>query len=299
MLDVARSTRPHVRGQPRADLRRHARRHQLAHGAPPRCCACTPQRYVLADAGPADAVRAAVRAPTSSIALAAAACRSASAAAGPCVLLISRRQWHAPCSSTARPLRAAHPDAGIALMMTNAQMASCLVTPPARRSPPPPELPLGSISVFFNKSRHRRGWPRWRHRRGVGAVHRRTHRTRCAAADNPVAATHMGIDVSRAHRLPRAGRGHHRAGRRTAGHQPSGFHPFVGLEYVIVGCTPAVLGGMAASGWRVLGRVHRPRGAAAVHAESRPSCRTPRSSSSPAHRLPAAGFLSLARAERT
>jgi branched-chain amino acid transport system permease protein len=65
-----------------------------------------------------------------------------------------------------------------------------------------------------------------------------------AAADNPVAATYMGIDVDRAHRLAFAlGTGITAiAGGLLATNYP--FHPFVGLEYVIVMYAGVVLGGM-------------------------------------------------------
>ena len=65
-----------------------------------------------------------------------------------------------------------------------------------------------------------------------------------AAADNPTAATYMGIDVDRAHRIAFAlGTGITAiAGGLLATNYP--FHPFVGLEYVIVMYAGVVLGGM-------------------------------------------------------
>jgi branched-chain amino acid transport system permease protein len=65
-----------------------------------------------------------------------------------------------------------------------------------------------------------------------------------AAADNPTAATYMGIDVDRAHRTAFAlGCGITAiAGGLLATNYP--FHPFVGLEYVIVMYAGVVLGGM-------------------------------------------------------
>lgn len=65
-----------------------------------------------------------------------------------------------------------------------------------------------------------------------------------AAADNPVAATYMGIDVDRAHRIAFAlGTGITAiAGGLLATNYP--FHPFVGVEYVIVMYAGVVLGGM-------------------------------------------------------
>ena len=65
-----------------------------------------------------------------------------------------------------------------------------------------------------------------------------------AAADNPTAATYMGIDVDRAHRVAFAlGSGITAiAGGLLATNYP--FHPFVGLDYVIVMYAGVVLGGM-------------------------------------------------------
>jgi branched-chain amino acid transport system permease protein len=65
-----------------------------------------------------------------------------------------------------------------------------------------------------------------------------------AAADNPEAATYMGIDVNRAHRLAFAlGVGVTAiAGGLLATNYP--FHPYVGLEYVIIMYAGVVLGGL-------------------------------------------------------
>lgn len=65
-----------------------------------------------------------------------------------------------------------------------------------------------------------------------------------AAADNPVAATYMGIDVDRAHRFSFAlGVGITAiAGALLAANYP--FHPYVGLEYVIIMYAGVVLGGL-------------------------------------------------------
>jgi branched-chain amino acid transport system permease protein len=65
-----------------------------------------------------------------------------------------------------------------------------------------------------------------------------------AAADNPTAATYMGIDVDRAHRMAFAlGTGITAiAGGLLATNNP--FHPFVGIDYVIVMYAGVVLGGM-------------------------------------------------------
>jgi branched-chain amino acid transport system permease protein len=65
-----------------------------------------------------------------------------------------------------------------------------------------------------------------------------------AAADNPEAATYMGIDVDQAHRIAFAlGVGVTAiAGGLLATNYP--FHPFVGLEYVIIMYAGVVLGGL-------------------------------------------------------
>ena len=65
-----------------------------------------------------------------------------------------------------------------------------------------------------------------------------------AAADNPEAATYMGIDVDQAHRVAFAlGVGVTAiAGGLLATNYP--FHPFVGLEYVIIMYAGVVLGGL-------------------------------------------------------
>ena len=65
-----------------------------------------------------------------------------------------------------------------------------------------------------------------------------------AAADNPEAATYMGIDVQRAHRIA-FGLGcavTALAGGLVATYYP--FQPYVGLEYVIVMYAGVVLGGL-------------------------------------------------------
>src|SRR5260370_734088 len=72
----------------------------------------------------------------------------------------------------------------------------------------------------------------------------RTGKSLRAAADNPTAATYMGIAVDRAHRVAFAlGTGITAiAGGLLATNYP--FHPFVGVEYVIVMYAGVVLGGM-------------------------------------------------------
>jgi branched-chain amino acid transport system permease protein len=106
--------------------------------------------------------------------------------------------------------------------------------------------PFFDISVFVNKAR------------GIDAVisfiamgllalvitRSRLGKALRAAADNPVAATYMGIDVDRAHRTAfTLGSGVTAiAGGLLATNNP--FHPFVGLDYVIVMYAGVVLGGM-------------------------------------------------------
>src|SRR6476469_3420558 len=105
---------------------------------------------------------------------------------------------------------------------------------------------FNDISVFVNKAR------------GIDAVvslvtmilltlmitRSRIGKSLRAAADNPTAATYMGIDVDRAHRIAFAlGTGVTAiAGGLLATNYP--FHPFVGVEYVIVMYAGVVLGGM-------------------------------------------------------
>jgi branched-chain amino acid transport system permease protein len=139
---------------------------------------------------------------------------------------------------------------GIALVLTNgAQMVfgSVMATLRTPLTTAAWELPLGGdLGIFINKSR------------GIAAVasavamvllslmigRTRLGKSLRASADNPVAATYMGIDVNRAHRVAFAlgvtitGL----AGGLLATNYP--FHPFVGLEYVIVMYAGVVLGGM-------------------------------------------------------
>jgi branched-chain amino acid transport system permease protein len=106
--------------------------------------------------------------------------------------------------------------------------------------------PFFDMSVFVNKAR------------GIDAIlslatmilltllitRTRIGKSLRAAADNPTAATYMGIDVDRAHRIAFAiGTGVTAiAGGLLATNYP--FQPFVGLEYVIVMYAGVVLGGM-------------------------------------------------------
>jgi branched-chain amino acid transport system permease protein len=139
---------------------------------------------------------------------------------------------------------------GIALMMTNgAQMifGSVMATLRTPLTTAAWQLPLaGDTSVFLNKSRT------------IAAIasvacillisllinRSRLGKSLRAAADNPLAATYMGIDVNMAHRIAFAlGVAITAlAGGLLATNYP--FHPFVGLEYVIVMYAGVVLGGM-------------------------------------------------------
>ena len=139
---------------------------------------------------------------------------------------------------------------GIALMLTNgAQMVFGSVMA-ALRTPLTTaawQVPLGGdISVFVNKSRSIAALASVAAIVVISLLINRTRlgRSLRASADNPVAATYMGIDVNKAHRVAFAlgvaitGL----AGGLLATNYP--FHPFVGLEYVIVMYAGVVLGGM-------------------------------------------------------
>jgi branched-chain amino acid transport system permease protein len=138
---------------------------------------------------------------------------------------------------------------GIALVMTNAAQMVFGSTTIALRTPLTTaawELPLGTISVFINQSRTIAALASVAAIVGVSMLITRTPlgRSLRASADNPVAATYMGIDVNRAHRVAFAlGVAITAlAGGLLATNYP--FHPFVGLEYVIVMYAGVVMGGM-------------------------------------------------------
>ena len=102
------------------------------------------------------------------------------------------------------------------------------------------------VSVFINKSRGIAALISAVVIAGIAFVitHSRLGKALRASADNPVAATYMGIDVDRSHRVA-FGLGvaiTAVAGGLLATTYP--FHPFVGLEYVIVMYAGVVLGGM-------------------------------------------------------
>jgi branched-chain amino acid transport system permease protein len=138
---------------------------------------------------------------------------------------------------------------GIALVMTNAAQMVFGSVMAALRTPLTTaawEIPLGDMSVFLNKSRSIAAVASVIAIVAVGMLIGRTPLGRAlrAAADNPVAATYMGIDVNHAHRIAFAlGVAITAlAGGLLATNYP--FHPFVGLEYVIVMYAGVVLGGM-------------------------------------------------------
>jgi branched-chain amino acid transport system permease protein len=139
---------------------------------------------------------------------------------------------------------------GIALILTNAAQMMFGSVMASMRTPLTTaawEISVGSqVSVFVNKSR------------GIASVasvvcmvligllinRSRMGKQLRASADNPVAATYMGVDVNQAHRIAFAlGVAITAvAGGLLATNYP--FHPFVGLEYVIVMYAGVVLGGM-------------------------------------------------------
>lgn len=138
---------------------------------------------------------------------------------------------------------------GIALMMTNAaQMVFGSVMAALRTSLTTSawEIPFGAMSVFINKSRSIAALASIAAMVAISLLINRSALGRAlrAAADNPTAATYMGIDVNMAHRIAFAlGVAITAlAGGLLATNYP--FHPFVGLEYVIVMYAGVVLGGM-------------------------------------------------------
>jgi branched-chain amino acid transport system permease protein len=139
---------------------------------------------------------------------------------------------------------------GIALVLTNgAQMIFGSVMA-ALRTPLTTaawQIPLGGdISVFLNKSRSIAALASLGSILLISLFINRTRLGRLlrASADNVLAATYMGIDVNQAHRIAFAlGVAITAlAGGLLATNYP--FHPFVGLEYVIVMYAGVVLGGM-------------------------------------------------------
>ena len=139
---------------------------------------------------------------------------------------------------------------GIALVLTNgAQMIFGSVMA-ALRTPLTTaawQIQLGGdMSVFLNKSRTIAALVSVASILLISLFINRTRLGRLlrASADNALAATYMGIDVNRAHRIAFAlGVAITAlAGGLLATNYP--FHPFVGLEYVIVMYAGVVLGGM-------------------------------------------------------
>ena len=102
------------------------------------------------------------------------------------------------------------------------------------------------ISVFINKARGIAAIISIAAMVGLTALITRTRLGKAlrAAADNPVAATYMGIDIDKSHRLA-FGLGAAVtavAGGLLATNYP--FHPYIGIDYVIVMYAGVVLGGM-------------------------------------------------------
>lgn len=139
---------------------------------------------------------------------------------------------------------------GIALMLTNGvqmifgSVMASLRTPLTTAAW---EIGMGfDISFFLNKSRTIAALASVVAIVLISMLINRTPlgRSLRASADNPVAATYMGIDVNKAHRVAFAlGVAITAlAGGLLATNYP--FHPFVGLEYVIVMYAGVVLGGM-------------------------------------------------------
>ena len=138
---------------------------------------------------------------------------------------------------------------GIALILTNAAQMVFGSVMAAMRTPLTTaawEIPVGSVSVFLNKSRTIAGVASVVAILLISVLINRSPlgRSLRASADNPVAATYMGIDVNKAHRVAFA-MGvaiTALAGGLLATNYP--FHPHVGVEYVIVMYAGVVLGGM-------------------------------------------------------
>src|ERR1700712_5267429 len=102
------------------------------------------------------------------------------------------------------------------------------------------------VSVFINKARGIAALISIAAMIGLTALITRTRMGKAlrAAADNPVAATYMGIDIDKSHRLA-FGLGAAVtavAGGLLATNYP--FHPYIGIDYVIVMYAGVVLGGM-------------------------------------------------------
>jgi len=102
------------------------------------------------------------------------------------------------------------------------------------------------ISIFINKARGIAAIISIAAMLGLAALITRTRMGKAlrAAADNPVAATYMGIDIDKAHRVA-FGLGTAVtavAGGLLATNYP--FHPYIGIDYVIVMYAGVVLGGM-------------------------------------------------------
>jgi branched-chain amino acid transport system permease protein len=140
---------------------------------------------------------------------------------------------------------------GISLVMQNLALMFFTSTPRTIRNPYSGmswQLPLWGqdIVVFLNEARTCVALIAIAATIGLAQIMKRSRlgRRLRAAADNPVAATYVGVDVNKAHRIA-FGLGIALttvAGATAATY--SAFHPFTGLEYVIIMYAGVVLGGM-------------------------------------------------------
>jgi branched-chain amino acid transport system permease protein len=141
---------------------------------------------------------------------------------------------------------------GVALVLENGALLLFGATPQSIRTPLSSsawELPLlydDFSAVFVNKAR---GIAAAVSIAATLALYLFIGRTKLgkalrAAADNPEAATYMGIDVDRAHRVAFGigAAAAAAAGGLIATYYP--FHPYVGLEFVVIMYAGVVLGGM-------------------------------------------------------
>ena len=139
---------------------------------------------------------------------------------------------------------------GVALILENGGLILFGSTPKSVRTPLSAsawEIPLHDTSaVFVNKARSIAALISIAAAAGLYWFigHSRLGKALRAAADNPEAATYMGIDVDRAHRIAFGiGTGVTAvAGGLVATY--SSFQPYVGLEFVIIMYAGVVLGGM-------------------------------------------------------
>jgi branched-chain amino acid transport system permease protein len=141
---------------------------------------------------------------------------------------------------------------GISLVLSNGALMAFGSTPVSLNTPLASNAfvldPMGNgdIMVFFNQARVFAAVAALAAALGLHTLLRRTSlgRRLRASADNPLAATYMGIDVVRSHRMA-FGIGFGLtalAGVVTAAYYP--FQPYVGIDFVIVMYAGVVLGGL-------------------------------------------------------